>query len=516
MNTSKTLHSLLFLALILCTLLIYSDTLSFDFVYDDDIHIKYNELLDENLNITSASKVLKSPTPPGDLYRPATSLTYLIENSFFGLQPVSFHAVNLFIYLICITLAYHCFLCLLGSPITALFCAAFFAFHPVHVEAVANIVGRAELLAAMGVFSACLIAISSLRSTSNAKWFLGSVLASLFLLFAALSKESAITGTLLVPLFLISAERWEFFTKKKTKLLFTTVCILAAGIISILARYAVLQDEFIISSTGEHIYPENPIFHLPFNERIVPALYILGRYVSVLLLPLKLSADYSEMPASFFERLDSSLGYSMLALFALVLILSIFSARRKYGLGGFWFFISIALTCNLFTPIGTLMAERLAFLPSFGVILLFVGWFSDAYSKQEKKGIVIPIASLGICILFFSISWMRIEVWRNEATLFKTTTEDAPNSPKAWYNYGSWLYENGRYAGAEKNLEKALELNPDDLLTLQVMADTMLARKKYRELENYYRKILLIDPDNTAVQDRLKKLSSYRESNKDN
>ncbi len=480
---------------VLLGLFLYFPSISYDFAYDDILQIEYNSAVTSTVGIR---EIFTSPTPPGNLYRPLATLTYKINYLFSALDPSAYHCFNIILYLILIFLFYHFIAPIIKSPALILASTLIFAAHPIHIEVVANIVGRAELLAAIGLLAAALLSGKAYRKKSLTLHFISAT----FFFLATLSKESAFSLLPLIPLYGV------FTQEKRSSLRCRSGLhpLLLLAVLSLVLRYIALGDQFLIKSSGTQVYSENPIFHLPFHFRLLPALKILGDYTILLILPLKQSADYSSMPGQFLAAVYSWTGALSIFIFFLLLF-SIWSARKNEEFFfGIWFLAAFALTSNILTPIGTVMGERLALTPSIG----FIPFFITAVSRYIPRPRAVFISYI---LLLIFLTNLRLPIWRNNEALFAQTVIDAPESPKAIFNYGSYLYDHTeKHDLAEVYLRRTLELDPDHLAAARLMADISLLRKEYGRLEYWYRRILTIDPNNTKVKEELSKLLKYKQS----
>jgi hypothetical protein len=168
---------------------VYARSVGFAFVYDDIWVVLNNTLLHSP---SRWPQILATPWQPHGLYRPLTSLTFAFDWALGGGAPGRFHLVNLLLHAAASALVYALASRWLPRP-GALAAGLLFALHPVHVEAVANVVGRAELLATLCTLAAALLYLrhgDRVRTTGRVPW--GTALATLGLVLLALaSKESA-------------------------------------------------------------------------------------------------------------------------------------------------------------------------------------------------------------------------------------------------------------------------------------------------------------------------------------
>ncbi len=159
------------------------------------------------------------------------------------------------------------------------------------------------------------------------------------------------------------------------------------------------------------------------------------------------------------------------------------------------------------------MGERLAFLPSVGFVGLLVGVLNLVIKNRRAYF----FATGAIVALFAFLTFSRLPVWRDNATLFQQTIIDNPKSPKAYYNYGVQLYLNEKnIPEAERYFRKALEIHPTYILAARVMADIMLAQKDWGRLEYWYRYIIKLNPEDQEVKKNLDNLTNWRLGNSPN
>jgi len=469
------------------SLVLFSRSLFFEFSYDDFWQIVRNENVTDNSR--SAWEIFSTPTAPGNLYRPLTILSYKFNFQKFALNPLPYHCVNIVLYaLLCIQVLL-LFLRIFQNEKMAFLGALIFAAHPAHVEAVANVAGRAELLA--GVFSlGALLVVRPERPTWRRL-----ILSGVLLFLGALSKESALCFIFIIPLWIF----WVGQNFKFAKYGFLTLAIFAALYLAI--RYEVLGQGFFAHESLE-VVAENPIAHLSFGLRLIPALYVLGDYLRLCLIPYPLSADYSSLPEQLLSRVYSFSGLAALVSIGLFAALVWLRRGAELGFLGLWFFLAFLTTSNIFWTIGTIMGERLLLIPSIGAVGFLLGIYA-----QTKLSEGFRLASLSILLALFSLlSFKRLPVWQNNYTLFAQTTLDAAQSPKAMFNFGIELYKMHELDKAQAYLRQAMELNPNYLPAAKALADIYLEKKDFGRVEYWYRRILSIDSSQADVAEALANL----------
>ena len=329
----------------------------------------------------------------------------------------------------------------------ALTTALLFAVHPTHVDAVVSIVGRAELLAAFGVLSVLLLHIRGYGGS------VGGVVAACLLFFIGLaSKESAVCVFVLIALLELFRPGPAYAAGATRKPRLWPLAYLAAAA----AWLALAADNFATVDTIA--YADNPLAYVPAGERVVRAGELLWRYVASTVWPFGLKPDlgYAEVTTSIPAGAVSWLAWAGIVAAALAL-------RRRAPLAGFallWFPAAFAATGNVVMPIGTMMAERLLYLPSVGVCLL-AGVLVDGLRRDSATRRWAARIALAAVLLALAASYdHRARVWRDDDHYHEQAVALSPRSAKAHYNLALSYARRGRYEDAEASFGRALAVVP--------------------------------------------------------
>lgn len=495
---NRLLTCLSYCAVALLALVLYFPTLHFDFAFDDVLQITHNPQI--TVTEARAEDLFFTPSPPGNLYRPLTLLTYKLQFNQFGLNPEPFHAFNILLFVAVAILVYAITLCWLKKQSIALLATTFYIAHPIHSETVANIIGRAEILAAIFGLSCCLFLRSAYLSGGR-RSIISISAATVALFLASLSKESALTYAALAPLFV-----WATCNQPNLKrLVGISIPFLLAILANLGLRYNALKGQLFIA--GDSIeWIENPLLGLPFSERLLPAIKVIGDYLVLTIAPVHQSADYSQTREQLFSAVYSPSGAFSLAIVIIFILLALRLRKHSYSLGALWFFVAFALTANVIAPIGTIMGERLIFTPLIGASIFFVGALT--HILPSRVAFTQILLSFMVALFAFKTS-ERIHIWTNNSRLFSQLYIDRPQSAKVYYLAAVESYiEYANSEGAEKNLRRALEIFPDYLLAQRLMADIMLERKDYGRAVYWYKRILTSYPEQEDVRNNLAKIEA--------
>ncbi len=434
----------------------YGNSLGNGYAYDDATVIGGNQIVTEG----RVRDALGAPYWPDmvdgiGLYRPLTSASYAAEWPLWNGHPAGYHAVNVAVHAAVSILV---FLLLLGlsGPLPALVGGGLFALHPVHTEAVANVVGRAELYSALFVLGACLLFMRGEGASPALR--VGRLLAigMLFLLGLG-SKEMA--ATLPAVLVLLALAKEDGDENPVGRVLSDAPVLLLTG--ALLAAFLGSRILVLGSVSGEH--PAAYLGGLSTGQRILTSLSVWPHYFRLLVFPLDLSADYG--PAVLFPALtwgpDVILGVVMIAA-AVVAALWLWPREPLATLGLFWFGVTILPVTNLLIPTGILLAERTLYLPSVGCAFMIAGlvrW--TARERPRSLGtllIVLAVVGTG----FMTRTVLRNPSWASTFSMLSTLTEEHPESFLAIRARARGLDEVGEVEAAARHYEVAVELVPGE------------------------------------------------------
>jgi protein O-mannosyl-transferase len=487
--------------------LLYSNTLSHGYVLDDFSAVKENNIVRQGIH--AIPEIFKTSYRQGylsvkdGLYRPLSLVTFAIEWNYFPDQPSVSHFVNVVLYALTGMLLFFMlynlspYLSPLGEggkrrEVFPFITSLLFMAHPLHVEVVANIKSRDEILCFLFVICSFIAVFKFLEEGKII--FLLSGLTSYFL--SLLSKETSITFLALLPLAL------HFFspaTFKKT--LSTTAFFLGIAVAYLLIRHSVLQGA--MADDGVSIADNIIAGAKTFSERIGTSFYILGLYVTMLFYPHTMSYDYSFNHLQIVSlgnvfSIASILFYIALGGYASYIFFNslkknpaspFYKGESILSFGIFFFLITIFLFSNLVLTIGTSMGDRLMYFPSLGFCIVMAVLLTKASlvspQRGEDKTLKLSFArnlrlSLGkvgmgflfsILLLYSFKTYSRNADWKDNYTLYSHDVKLVPNSVKAHYYLGLELIKT--VAESEQNPKKKKALYEEGIRELERSVEIM-------------------------------------------
>jgi hypothetical protein len=427
------------------------------FAYDDVLLIKENpavRFLRGPLAFFQESywgPVANSPS----LYRPVIVLGWAWQWALGGGAAWIFHAVNIVLYA-CTSAALLVFLRQMVPHGGALLGALLFAAHPVHVEAVANVVGQSELLVATLMLSGLALYASDRHRGRVRARTVGLMVAGF--VFGLFTKEHAIV----LPALLIGVEysgaRLRFASHP---LAWQDARRIALALGLIAAMYLTWRAQILGAVTGD--LPHWAMHNRTMLERVAIMTALVPEFVRLLLFPASLYSDYAPGLIPVLPEFGLRHIPGLLILAGVVTGIAV-ALRRGVGLpvlAALWFAVTFAPTSNVLFPIGVIMAERTLFMPSVAVVILFT-WVTIEAAQWTPARRGVMSAFVIAAVVFGTIhSAIRTRVWTDNPTLFSTLAVEAPTNFRGLMAVGELMSFGGRWPEADSMYALAMEHYPE-------------------------------------------------------
>ena len=474
---------------------VFLNSLANEYAYDDYHIVDQNTAIQSLGTLPGAVIAPYWPNAYGrelGLWRPVTTAAFGIQWLLGGGSPVVYHAVNVLGHAAASILVLILLMHLMSLP-AALVAGLVFAVHPVHVEAVANVVGFSEVFSTVALLAACLMHV---RGPERSGWGGALAIGGLYALgFGA--KESAVTLPALI--FLLDAVRRRItfgdlgaYTRDRWRV-YGLMAVVAGVILA--GRYWVL---------GSVANPFAPLGASVLQE--LPRIWTLGEiwthYVRLWVFPLDLSADYSPdvIPVSLGWHTLSVLG---VALAIVILVTTLLAWRRPdmerdsptakaAAFGVVWFVISISPVSNTVFLSGVLLAERTLYLPSVGLAAA-TGWLVVRLARERPR---LAWALLVVGLVASSVrSWTRTPTWHSNPTVFANLIGDHPYSGRSQWILGDEFLRVDAESEALRAYSAAIGILGQDYQLLTEIAMQLIGTERYRLSEFLLRQA--IDEDST-------------------
>ncbi len=527
------------LALVLGTCWLYWPVRQHDFVwFDDPDYVIENAFV--KLGVTWRSVSWAFTHSFSSNWHPLTWIFHMLDWQWFGPQAGGHHLVSVAFHAVNAALLFGFLRRATGAFWRPAVVAALFAWHPAHVESVAWISERKDVLStffgllslwayvnyARGAeYQASAVPAASIRNPQPATRWYAAALATFAL--GLMSKPMLVTWPCVMllldfwPLQRFAAapdgRAWRKIVVEKIPFFALTV---ASCVVTVLA-----QDKWHALANAEQI---------PLEHRLVNAVISYAGYLAKLLWPAKLCAFYPFVTDSQWER--ALYGGFLLAGISAAVLWQL-RARPHLATGWFWYLGTLVPVIGVMQVGGQAMADRYTYVPSIGFFVAVIWLVAEGLAKlkaQRVAGIALATAAIVACL---GLTARQVPTWKNTRTLFEharaVTTKNSialntlgellrregkhelaiqyfreavaagPSYPNAWCGLGMALYAQGNKDEAIACHEHALKLNPDDPQALDNLGLLLLWEKRPAEAEKVLRHAIEVRPGFAEAHGRL-------------
>lgn len=456
------------LGAIALSFLLYGNSLSGGFVYDDELFSHRTDLRQPS----ALWQVWAQPYVPENLntgvWRPLTSATFVLNFVLTGPSPFGFHLLNVLLNGLAVWLVFLVIRQLLGSWRLAFLAAGVFAFLPIHTEAVAYIKSRDEILSAVFGLTAWLVFLRALRVPRNQSpwWLLASGGAWLLALW---SKEQSVVFPVifLVVAVMRAPVDWRRLAR-------AAVWYLPAFGVYLLTRWLVLGSHWL--ARDDLYFTSNPLRTADFWSGTWTAFTIAAIYIGKTFFPVNLSAtyNYNHLP------LVTNPGTTPLVWLGVALLagLCFVAWRGRRGspaaVGAVVFLLSYALVSKFFfRSSGEMVEEHWLYVPSIGLSLIAAVALERVWQAQRMVAVgLLVVMALG----YGWVTVSRNTVWRSSETFYNAMVADAPNAITGHLNLAILYYQREDLEAAQRAIDTAKAIHADHPRLLNLQARMALRR----------------------------------------
>ena len=475
-------------------ILIYSQTVHFDFVYLDDPQLIINNPhLSKGFSKDNIIWAFTSSTDLSNYWIPITWLSFIMDYKLYGLNPGGFHFTNLFFHLLNSILLFTCLYKLSNKIFLAAIVASLFAVHPIHVESVAWVAERKDVLSTF-FFLLTILSYYYYVQFSGKLRFLAVIL--LFLM-GILSKPMLVT----LPFILLLIDFWPLqrvsldiplkAQKLKVLKLFGEKLpfFLIITILSVLTYITQKRGHAIVSFD---LYP--PLMRL---ENLFVAYMV---YIKKTIWPFDLAIHYPYPgQMSFWLIFISVIIFIFIGVFSIVKI-----KKFPYIAFGWWWYV-----ITLFPVIGIviigpyLIADRYAYISMMGIYVI-LAWGTEAFTQRfQRAQVPITIISITLIPVLAFLSWHQVKYWKDSEQLFKRAIAVNPDNSIAHNNLAAYYDHNKHYEKAVSHYKEALRISPNYANAYANLGDTFLKMQKNEKSIQSYSKAVKLNPNHAVAYNNL-------------
>jgi tetratricopeptide (TPR) repeat protein len=437
-NITQHFHLLTSAVLVVVTLIVYLPVRNHEFVrYDDDVYVTKNPNVQSGL--TSQNIKWAFTTGHASNWHPLTWLSHQLDCALFNGNSGAHHLVNVFFHA-----ANTVLLLIVLNRLTrrfwpSAFVAALFALHPLHVESVAWVAERKDVLSMM-FWLLTMLAYTRYAERPSAGHYL---LTLIFFALGLMSKPMLVT----LPFVLLLLDYWPLDRIRNLKnVVFEKIPFFLLSVISSIITYTVQQKGGAIAV-------------ISLNERLANALCSYLAYIGRMFWPSDLAVLYPH-PAGGITTFKVVLCAIVIVLVTILIIY--FGRRHKYLIVGWLWFLGTLVPVIGIVQVGAqALADRYTYVPLIGLFVIIAFAAADLFPKISFRKIILATLAGVILLTFAIVTTTQLSYWKNSISLFEHTIAVTENNNVILNNYANLLSSLGRSAQAVEYLERVAKASPD-------------------------------------------------------
>jgi protein O-mannosyl-transferase len=441
--SSKEQILIVYVVLAAITLAVFWQVNQYDFIkLDDNIYVTDNFRIKSGISLEGIRWAFS--TTYAQFWHPLTWLSLMFDYQLFGLNAGGYHMTNLILHILSTLLLFWLFNRMTGALWKSAFVAALFALHPLHVESVAWISERKDVLSAFfWMLTLCLYVYYAEKPVIRRY-----LLVLFSFICALMSKPMVVT----LPVVMILLDYWPLgrFELKKGNLILwqlkeKTPFFILSTVFSIITLYAQYK-------------PSGKYFQYPSNSRLANALVSFVTYLEKTFWPHDMAVFYpfsAQIP--LLPVIVASLLILVITTFVIVMV-----RRLPYlFIGWIWYVITIAPVIGIIKVGDFAMADRYHYLPSIGISIMLVWGISALIKSEATRKKFFPTAAIAFLVFLTVLSWKQCDYWKNDINLFNHALQVTKNNYVALNGFGLALVKAGKIKEAIDNYNEAISIKPN-------------------------------------------------------
>jgi len=482
----------------------YGQVINFDFVgFDDELYVTANRHVQSGISLEGIAWAFR--TTLGS-WHPLTWLSHMLDCQLYGLAPFGHHLFNLLFHILNSFLLFWILQQMTGALWRSAFVAGLFALHPLHVESVAWVASRKDLLSTFFFF----LSVAAYYQYAQKRKMLNYMAVVILLIMGLMAKPMLVT----FPFVLLLLDYWPLgrlqdgqhpyhsntiedikrYSKQFLRLVWEKIPLfITVGFASVVTYISQHHDGAVV-----------PLDVFSPGVRIANAIVAYATYVIKTIYPIRLSVFYPHPGNSLpsWQVLGAAL------LIAAMIFFTIRSARRHpYVLVGlFWYLGTLVPVIGIVQVGAHAMADRYTYIPLIGLFIIVAWGLSDLLGKLKYQKHIFVGAAIIILSVITALTYFQVRHWENEVTLFKQAIRINPDNSLAHTNIAIALSEAGKFNEAEFHLKEVLRINPQNAKAEFYLGNVMYATGNFDKAAFYYRQTLKIKPVYSGAHNNLAKL----------
>jgi tetratricopeptide (TPR) repeat protein len=477
------------IALAVLTWAVFGQTLRYDFVnYDDPSYVYQNTRISSGINFANIAWAFSHVH--SENWHPLTTITHMLDCQLHGLNAGWHHFTNVLLHCLAVVFLFVALQRMTGALWRSAFVSAVFAVHPLHVESVAWIAERKDVLSALFFMLTLLAYLHYTRAPSIARYLTVALVVALGLM----SKPMLVT----LPFVLLLLDYWPLRKIKAQRsntgrqlfrLVLEKIPLIALSAVSSMVTFLVQRGA--IGWTEE----------LPVSERVSNALVAYVVYIGEMFWPAKLAVFYPHPE----HRLPTwEIGVALTILAGITAAAFVLRKTAPYFITGWLWYLGMLVPVIGLVQVGWQgHADRYTYLPQIGLYIAATWAVTDLARSWRSQRIALGVAAVIVLGALTWSSWLQTSYWRDSETLFIHALAVTRNNDVALNNLGIIFLDKGQLDDAISKLQAAIDLRPENAPAHDNLAKALLKKGQVAEAMVHYRKFLELEPANVEARNTL-------------
>ena len=469
------------LALVALTVAAYSSVGFLGFVtFDDPQYITDNRQVSEGLTWSGLQWAFTSGHASN--WHPLTWISHMLDVELFGLNPGPHHWVNLFFHVINTLLLFTFFHRTTGAPVRSALVAALFALHPLHVESVAWVSERKDVLSTLFFILTLWAYARYTRDPALRRYIVVFVLLALGLM----AKPMLVTA----PFVLLLMDFWPL--KRFNPAAPQPGLVLKLVVEKIPLFVLVLASSLITLMVQQEGGAVNSLAQAPLDTRLANVLVSYVGYMGNMVWPTGLAALYPMVKSI---PLWQALGAGVLLV---AISFGVLKGLRRFPyltVGWFWFLGTLVPVIGIVQVGSQAMADRYTYIPLTGLFIIIAWGGYDLLVRNTTKRAPIAIIIAVVVIGLGSATWVQVQYWADGKTLWKRVLAVTNNNFRAHVAYGSILATEDRHKDAAAQFSAAVRIQPNYAEAHSKLGVELAALGQHDAAMSHYKEALRYRPD---------------------
>ncbi|MEE9370392.1 MAG: tetratricopeptide repeat protein [Sedimentisphaerales bacterium] len=487
---------LIYLGLALATFIVFEPVRKNEFInYDDDEYITENPQVISGL--TRKSIVWAFTTSHANNWHPLTWLSHILDCHFFRLDPSWHHLTSLFFHIVNTLLLFYIFKRMTAAIWPGAFIALAFALHPLHVESVAWVAERKDLLCSLFWMLTIIAYIRYAERPTITKY----LLVILFLFLGLMAKPMLVT----LPFVLLLLDYWPLRRLKWKRQVIDQTSLEAESFNNQRGKYAwkllaeklpllilVAASCVITLIVQQSAGAMKTLEKYPVNMRVSNAVVSYLGYLIKMFYPTRLALLYPLRP----YNIPKWQPWAFLLILIIISAAVIYSVRhRRYLLVGWLWYLGTLVPVIGVVQVGSqAMADRYTYLPSIGIFIIVAYSAAELKNKLLFRKIVLPVSAALVIAALMICTRLQLRHWKNNLTLYEHTLAITEKNFIILYNYGHALSKSKRPDEAVVQFKRALRIKPDEPDVYNNLGAALKEMGKINQAIDNWKKALALDP----------------------